>query len=407
MPIPNEVDATYADQAEIDTIDIQSMERVASGYVVFTGGVTTAQGSPDGTVAVSAGTARMNGSNKTISAGNVSVITGSANPDGTTAAAADSTLARFSIVTVNASSQLGVVHGTPAALSPNNDGSYLAVFPAISSTLIPLAAIFIPPGVATIASAQIQDKRIVGSVDALHDRDHTFQGSTHTGTHAFIATDTTFDAKGDLPVGTGANTAARLAVTTSAGHALVKDSAAATGLAYAPSWHTAWLPTGAISETSPRNGHSSGQNLSALLSGRMNLVAIYLPKDATITSISFVSGTTAAVTPTAQWFALYSSALALLRQTTDDTNTAWGANTVKTLNLSSTYLTTAAGLYYLGVLVVAGTVPSLKGVSPSTATVIDLLPAICGTSDTGLTTTAPNPAAAITGTGSLPYAYVS
>jgi hypothetical protein len=182
MPIPNEADAPYADQSEIDAIDIQSMERVASGYSVLTGGAVTAQGTPDGTVAVAAGTARMNGSNKTITGGNVSVITGSTNPDGTTAAAADSTLARFSLVTLNSSSLLGALHGTPADLSPTGDGSYLAVFPAVSSSLIVLAAVFVPPGVATVASSQIQDKRIIGSVDAMHDRDHSISGSTHVGT---------------------------------------------------------------------------------------------------------------------------------------------------------------------------------------------------------------------------------
>jgi hypothetical protein len=182
VPIPNEADAPYADQSEIDHVDIQSMERVAAGYVVFSGGVVTAQGTPDGTVAVSSGTARMNGSSKTITGGNVSVITGSANPDGTTAAAGDSTLARFSLVTLNASSQLGVIHGSLAALSPNNDGSYLAVFPSVSSTVLVLAAVFVPPNTSTVSSSQIQDKRILGSVDALHDRDHLISGSTHTGT---------------------------------------------------------------------------------------------------------------------------------------------------------------------------------------------------------------------------------
>jgi hypothetical protein len=181
MPIPNEADAAYADQAEIDHGDIQIMEAVAAGTFYLTGGAVTAQGTADGTVAVSSGTARMAGSNKTISAGNVSVITGSANPDSSVAAAADSTLARFSLITLNTSSQLGVLHGTPAALSPNNDGSYLAVFPSFSNKLI-LAAVFIPPTATVVTSAMISDKRILGSVDGAHDAAHVLSGSNHTGT---------------------------------------------------------------------------------------------------------------------------------------------------------------------------------------------------------------------------------
>jgi hypothetical protein len=47
-----------------------------------------------------------------------------------------------------------------------------------------------------------------------------------------VLNDTIFDAKGDLPVGTGADTAAKLAVGTD-GFALVADSSASSGLAYA------------------------------------------------------------------------------------------------------------------------------------------------------------------------------
>lgn len=47
-----------------------------------------------------------------------------------------------------------------------------------------------------------------------------------------VATDTIFDAKGDLAVGTGADTASRLAVGTTNGHRLMADSSAATGVSW-------------------------------------------------------------------------------------------------------------------------------------------------------------------------------
>lgn len=470
MPIPNEADATYLDQSEIDHGDIQIMEQVSAGYWVISGGAVTAQGTADGTVAVASGTARVSGSNKTISAGNVSVLTGSANPDGSTAAAADTTDARFDLITINSASQLGVLHGTLAGLSTTGDGSYLCVFPAFTTRTV-LAAIFIPPTATVITSSQINDKRIVGSVDAMHDASHSLSGSNHVGTLSVtqglgksqaltgataatnyvgavasgapasgtfavgdfvvehtgkiyvctgagtpgtwtlaggsVAADAIFDAKGDLPVGTGADTAAKLAVTTTAGQTLAKDTAATTGLAWVmPQW-AYLMPTGAISETFSR-ATEPRVNTTLLSTGRMSAAAIYLPKDATITSITFQSATTALSAGTNQWFALYSSALALLRQTTDDTSTAWAANSTKTLNLTSTFLTTYAGLYYVAINVTAGTVPTLSSGASINGVFNALPPTITGTSDTGLTTTAPNPATALSTTVNvIPYAYVS
>lgn len=166
----------------------------------------------------------------------------------------------------------------------------------------------------------------------------------------------------------------------------------------------ALAPTGALAETVPRAGGTL-VNSGYLVSGRLHLVAINLAKGTTVTSISFMSGTQAAVAPTAQWFALYDSAYALLRQTADDTSTAWGASTVKTLALTSTFTTTYSGLHYLGICVVAGTTPSLQ-CDLTLSTVLALPPFLNAVGDTGLTTTAPataTPGASATG---QPYAYV-
>jgi hypothetical protein len=134
---------------------------------------------------------------------------------------------------------------------------------------------------------------------------------------------------------------------------------------------------------------------------------IALPKGLTVTSITWVSGTTALVTGTHGWSALYDDALGLLRQSTDDTSVAWAANTVKTFTLSSTFVTTYSGLHYLGLLITASTVPTMSGAGTTTTIISNIPPIIGGNSTTGLTGTAPNPAAAITINNGHYYANVS
>lgn len=166
---------------------------------------------------------------------------------------------------------------------------------------------------------------------------------------------------------------------------------------------------GVLAETLPRASHIASQ--SVLVSGRQSFVRLWLEAGMLVSNITFVSGTTAAVTPTAQWFSLYDDALAKLAVTADDTTTAWaGGPTRKTLAVASPYTITASGFYRLGIMVAAATVPTLLGAA-SSSVVIGLAPFILGadTTNTGLTTpsTAPNPAAALSAGGSIPYAYVS
>lgn len=155
--------------------------------------------------------------------------------------------------------------------------------------------------------------------------------------------------------------------------------------------------TGALYETFDRD-LCDEVNSAVLSTGRLSLQAIWLPANTTISSISFWSATTAAGTPTNQLFGLYDINLNLLRSSTNDTTTAWAANSKKTLSLTSSFTTTYSGLHYLGCMVTATTVPTLKG---NTAKVGGQLgaaaPSMGGTSTTGLTTALPATAAA-TGT---------
>lgn len=147
--------------------------------------------------------------------------------------------------------------------------------------------------------------------------------------------------------------------------------------------------SGALYETIDRDLVAE-VNTSLLSSGRLSLQAIWLPANVTITSISFWSATTAGATLTNQLFGLYDSSRNLLRSSTNDTSTAWAANSRKTLSLTSTFTTTYSGLYYLGIMVTATTVPTIKGNTAKTDGSLNAgAPSMGGTSNTGLTTALP------------------
>lgn len=161
-----------------------------------------------------------------------------------------------------------------------------------------------------------------------------------------------------------------------------------------PFIYSAYCVNGGAYETIPRI-ICTETNSSALSTGALRLMAIWLPKGLVITSISLWSATTALATGSNQWFALYDKDFNLCRQTVDDTNVAWAANTKKTLNLTSSFTTTYAGLYYIGAMVKATTVPTLKGNTARTGGQLELAsPVLAGNSNTGLTDTAPNPCTA-------------
>jgi len=165
-------------------------------------------------------------------------------------------------------------------------------------------------------------------------------------------------------------------------------------------------PTGALAETHSR-ATVTHANTAGLTSGQLRLVAIHLNAGTVVTNITFMSGTQAAVAPTAWWFALYSSGLVLRGQTADQTSTAWAANTAKTVALTTPYTITSTGLHYLGLCMVAGTPISMMCAASSGVGPLALSPILAATSSGSLTTTAPDPAGALTAATGLNYAYVS
>lgn len=129
--------------------------------------------------------------------------------------------------------------------------------------------------------------------------------------------------------------------------------------------------------------------------GVMTSYAMPLQAGDIVTSITFRSGSQAAVAPTNWWFALYSSAStpALMAQTADQTSTAWAANTTKTVALATAQQITTSGLYYVAIGMAGGTIINLSGmILPHLDFSTGLLTtekALAQTSGSGLTTTAP------------------
>lgn len=180
--IRNHGTALYEDQAEIDALDWSIVLDALNGSGIFTGCQTTAQTTPDGSLAVSAGTYRVTGSDKTFAGGSVSVVSGSANPDGSTASAADANWARYDLIVLNASNQIGVIHGvTDPPTFPNIVSN--PVFPSYNTaTQVVIAAVYVTPGLTAIISGLFTPKDVKISKNAFHDQVHSISGSTHSGT---------------------------------------------------------------------------------------------------------------------------------------------------------------------------------------------------------------------------------
>lgn len=166
-------------------------------------------------------------------------------------------------------------------------------------------------------------------------------------------------------------------------------------------------PTSTIAETIPRY-ICPEVNTAALTSGTLHLDAIYLVAGQTVSNITYWSATTAAGTPTNGFFALYDASRNKLAESANFTTEAWAANTVKTKAMTTAYRVPTSGLYYVGIMITATTVPTLKGGTAKTgAQLAGAVPILHGNSTTGLTTSLPTPAAAITVGTTTVYAAVS
>lgn len=136
--IPNAADAEDASQAQIDSRDFGDIIVAAlSGTGVVSGCAVTAQGSPNMTVAVAAGTVAVAGVSVAVTGGNVTITT------------ANATNPRFDLICVDNTGAKSAVAGTPAA-NPT--------FPSPAGKVV-LAAVRVPAGAASINGPKITDKR--------------------------------------------------------------------------------------------------------------------------------------------------------------------------------------------------------------------------------------------------------
>lgn len=165
------------------------------------------------------------------------------------------------------------------------------------------------------------------------------------------------------------------------------------------------LPTGWKAQTYERR-----QTLTIVtpVTGRLHHSAIWLTAGTVVSNILFQSSTTALSGGSHGWASLHNGSRVLLGQSVNDTGITWATNTLKTFALAAPVTISSTGWHYLGLCVVATTMPTLVGVAPNNAGLTGQLAPVVGGYSTasGLTTTAPDPAPALT-TSFLAYGGVS
>lgn len=168
-------------------------------------------------------------------------------------------------------------------------------------------------------------------------------------------------------------------------------------------------PDDALAQTLPRIGTSIANLGSALASGTLCVWAVELFANQTVSAATFLSGTTALASATHQWAILLDGDRQALAVSADDTTGAWAANAPKTFSYAEPYRVTTSGLYYVGLMVAATTVPSLLGIADAQTAVSALPPMTAATADTSQTTppTLPFTAADFTVKAQHVYAYLS
>jgi hypothetical protein len=156
-------------------------------------------------------------------------------------------------------------------------------------------------------------------------------------------------------------------------------------------------PTGTLAESMDRSICPEVNATIPTASGTLFMQAIYLTVGMTVSNIMWHSAATAGATITHWMFGLYDISRNLLATSTDQGAAAWAAQTMKTLAMTTPYLVPSSGIYYVGMFMAATTIITSKGGTAKTGGQLAAqVPILHGTSTTGLTTSLPNPAAAIT-----------
>ena len=174
-------------------------------------------------------------------------------------------------------------------------------------------------------------------------------------------------------------------------------------------------PAAATAVTFPRVFANTASG--AITNGVLCVVAIGLPKGLVVNGCAFATKSTAAVTIAHGWYALLDPGTGsgpVPRAVTADQagSGTWLAavNSLYPLTFASPYTIPSSGLYYLGFMISATTMPNLAGPGLVTAGLVSATPVLAGTSSTGQTTppTLGTAMTAITaGAGLVVYGYTS
>jgi hypothetical protein len=171
------------------------------------------------------------------------------------------------------------------------------------------------------------------------------------------------------------------------------------------------------SETTPRRSVTSFA-IPIGTTGQLFLAAVALQQGQIIKNIGYVTGTSGATAPTAQWSGLFSASGQLLCNTGNQGATAIASTTgyaypIVTANgvAASSFTVPTTGLYYVGISISATVVPTMQG-SGTTGTMVTIpgltAPILDGSAATQATPPAyPFNAGAITAANnSIPYFFL-
>lgn len=170
-------------------------------------------------------------------------------------------------------------------------------------------------------------------------------------------------------------------------------------------WLRAGSPSGAYAESVPKI--MAGSDLAIAASGVELSAMIPLSAGVVVSTITFVTGGTAAVTPTAGYVCLRNSSGVLLAQSADFASTARAANTAYSASLATAQTIPADGLYRIGISFTAGTVPTLRGASLANAALAAVGTAVAVTHGSGVGGTAPASTSSPTNVFAVPYFLIS
>ncbi|OFW64734.1 MAG: hypothetical protein A2135_10080 [Actinobacteria bacterium RBG_16_67_15] len=165
-------------------------------------------------------------------------------------------------------------------------------------------------------------------------------------------------------------------------------------------------PTNTTRQESVPRWHATA-NIAIAATGVVHTSAIPLQAGDLVGAITFVTGTTAAGTPTAGYLALRSPAGVVLAQSADLGSTARAANTAFKIAMATAYLVPTAGLYLVDISFTATTVPSLIGAAAQNAVIAGVvvtgMPILAQTHGSAVGAAPPATIATPTTVATLPY----